>query len=510
MTELGSKADFEVDHVKVDGRLLRQPKHLTYIAMNKPKGCVTTVSDPEGRETVMHLIKDVRERVFPVGRLDYQSEGLLLFTNDGDFAHKLTAPASHVTKTYVVKVNGQMTDQQMMSFRDGVLVHGRRTSPAEIKCVKQGENPWYEVRITEGRQNQIRLMFAYFGKLVEKLRRVKIAFLELDVPPAQYRSLTTHEVEQFKKILSAKPTPRVIPEKKPRVDPKQYPVPEAVSVPPVKFSPVPMKKFAAKSGAPRSGSKFSPRTASKSFAGKPSGFSPRPPSKFTAKPAAFSDAPKPRRDYPSKPPSGFSPRPPSKFSSKPSGPSDSSKPRRDYPSKPPSGFSPRHRPSSPQNLQDPQTPRSRGATSHRNLRRDSPRVRLRNSPRSRRAITHQDRRDSPTPRSRLRNFLPSETPAALRGLLLIGAVSVLRASLMASIPEILKSARVIAVVGLSSDEFRPSNGVAAYMQSAGYRIIPVNPNETEVLGEKAYARLEDVPEKIDIVDIFRRPNSSAQ
>lgn len=341
VTELGSKADFEVDHVKVDGRLLRQPKHLTYIAMNKPKGCVTTVSDPEGRETVMHLIKDVRERVFPVGRLDYQSEGLLLFTNDGDFAHKLTAPASHVTKTYVVKVNGQMTDQQMMSFRDGVLVHGRRTSPAEIKCVKQGENPWYEVRITEGRQNQIRLMFAYFGKLVEKLRRVKIAFLELDVPPAQYRSLTTHEVEQFKKILSAKPTPRVIPEKKPRVDPKQYPVPEAVSVPPVKFSPVPMKKFAAKSGAPRSGSKFSPRTASKSFAGKPSGFSPRPPSKFTAKPAAFSDAPKPRRDYPSKPPSGFSPRPPSKFSSKPSGPSDSSKPRRDYPSKPPSGFSPR-------------------------------------------------------------------------------------------------------------------------------------------------------------------------
>jgi 23S rRNA pseudouridine2605 synthase len=210
VTELGSKADFESDHVKVDGRLLHPPKRLIYLAMNKPKGCVTTVSDPEGRETVMHLLKDVRERVFPVGRLDYQSEGLLLFTNDGDFAHKLTAPASHVTKTYVVKVNGVMTDQQEQAFREGVSVHGRRTSPAEIKMIKPGENPWYEVKIIEGRQNQIRLMFAYFGKLVEKLRRVKIGFLELDVPPGKYRPLTPQEVERFQKVLSAKPVPRPI------------------------------------------------------------------------------------------------------------------------------------------------------------------------------------------------------------------------------------------------------------------------------------------------------------
>lgn len=217
VTELGSKADFESDHVKVDGRLLHAPKHHIYLAMNKPKGCVTTVSDPEGRETVMHLLKSVRERVFPVGRLDYQSEGLLLFTNDGDFAHKLTAPASHVTKTYVVKVNGVMTDEQEHAFREGVSVHGRRTSPAEIKCIKTGVNPWYEVKITEGRQNQIRLMFAYFGKLVEKLRRVKIAFLELDVPPAQYRPLTPQEVEHFKKLLSAKPVPRPIEKPRARV-----------------------------------------------------------------------------------------------------------------------------------------------------------------------------------------------------------------------------------------------------------------------------------------------------
>jgi 23S rRNA pseudouridine2605 synthase len=231
VTELGSKADFETDHVKVDGRLLRAPKRHTYIAMNKPKGCVTTVSDPEGRETVMHLLRGVKERVFPVGRLDYQSEGLLLFTNDGDFAHKLTAPASHVTKTYVVKVNGLMTDEQERAFREGVLVHGRRTSPSEIKLIKPGTNPWYEVKITEGRQNQIRLMFAYFGKLVEKLRRVKIAFLELDVAPGRYRSLTVKEIEHFEKILSAKPIPK-----------SAAPAPKTAAAPPMKAKFPPKRK----------------------------------------------------------------------------------------------------------------------------------------------------------------------------------------------------------------------------------------------------------------------------
>jgi len=253
VTELGSKADFDTDHVKVDGRLLRAPKRHTYIAMNKPKGCVTTVSDPEGRETVMHLLRGVKERVFPVGRLDYQSEGLLLFTNDGDFAHKLTSPASHVTKTYVVKVNGQMTDEQERSFREGVLVNGRRTSPAEIKCIKTGVNPWYEVKITEGRQNQIRLMFAYFGKLVEKLRRVKIAFLPLDVAPGRYRSLTVQEVEHFQKILSAKPA---APAPKPQVVKPQAqaaPKPERAKLPPKSVSKFP----------PRSKSKFPPKSAAK-------------------------------------------------------------------------------------------------------------------------------------------------------------------------------------------------------------------------------------------------------
>ncbi|HLH43832.1 MAG TPA: pseudouridine synthase [Bryobacteraceae bacterium] len=201
VTQLGSKADLVRDHIKVDGRLLHAPQRRVYLALNKPKGCVTTVSDPEGRQTVMHLLRGVRERVFPVGRLDYNSEGLLLLTNDGEFAHRITAPASHVMKTYLVKVNGALTAEQEQAFREGVPVHGRKTSPAEIKPIKPGVNPWYEVRLAEGRQNQIRLMFHHFGRLVEKLRRVKIGFLELDLAPGRYRPLTPREVERFRKLL---------------------------------------------------------------------------------------------------------------------------------------------------------------------------------------------------------------------------------------------------------------------------------------------------------------------
>src|SRR5262249_1302559 len=150
VTELGSKADIAADHIKVDGHLLHAPKRHVYIALNKPKGCVTTVSDPEGRETVMHLMRGVKERVFPVGRLDYNSEGLLLLTNDGDFAHRVTAPASNVVKTYVAKVKGALTEEQERQFRDGIPLHGHKTSPAIIRRIKQGENPWYEIQIHEG------------------------------------------------------------------------------------------------------------------------------------------------------------------------------------------------------------------------------------------------------------------------------------------------------------------------------------------------------------------------
>jgi 23S rRNA pseudouridine2605 synthase len=202
VTELGSRADLDRDHIKVDGKLLHAPKHLVYIALNKPNGYVTTVSDPEGRQTVMDLVRGIKARVYPVGRLDYHSEGLLLLTNDGEFANRITSAASHVEKTYVVKVNGTLTPDEEEEFKRGIHLHGRKTAPAHLKLIRRAENPWYEVRLTEGRQNQIRIMFKHFGRLVEKLRRVKIAFLELgDLKPGEFRHLTDREVQRFRKLL---------------------------------------------------------------------------------------------------------------------------------------------------------------------------------------------------------------------------------------------------------------------------------------------------------------------
>jgi len=200
VTELGSKADLDRDHIKVDGKLLHSPKHLVYLALHKPNNVVTTVSDPQGRPTVMDLLHNVKERVYPVGRLDYHSEGLLLLTNDGELANALMSAASHIPKTYLVKVNGPLTPDQEQAFRDGLPLGGRRTAPAGLKLMHRAVNPWYEVRLIEGRKNQIREMFKHCGRLVEKLKRVKIGFLELgSLKPGEFRYLTQEEVARFLK-----------------------------------------------------------------------------------------------------------------------------------------------------------------------------------------------------------------------------------------------------------------------------------------------------------------------
>lgn len=201
VSELGAKADLGRDHIKVDGKLLRPPKKTIYLAMNKPDSVVTTLDDPEGRRTIVSLLKGVKERVYPVGRLDYHSEGLLLLTNDGDFANAAMQKRSKLVKTYLVKVNGTLTEEQERKFREGVVLSGQRTAPAGLKLIRPGRNPWYEVQLTEGRQNQIRLMFRHFGLLVEKLRRVKIGFLRLDMPPGEFRHLTAEEVAKFRRLL---------------------------------------------------------------------------------------------------------------------------------------------------------------------------------------------------------------------------------------------------------------------------------------------------------------------
>jgi len=149
----------------------------------------------------MQFIK-IKERVFPVGRLDYASEGLLLLTNDGELANAIMSASKHVPKTYLVKVNGLLTPEQEKEFRDGVPLHGRRTAPAGLRLIRKAENPWYEVRLIEGRHHQIREMFKHFGHLVEKLRRVKIGFLELGaLKPGYYRQLTPVELERLRRNL---------------------------------------------------------------------------------------------------------------------------------------------------------------------------------------------------------------------------------------------------------------------------------------------------------------------
>jgi 23S rRNA pseudouridine2605 synthase len=205
VTEQGTKADAALDAICVDGVPLKKRERLLYFLLNKPKGYVTTVSDPEGRPTVMQLMKDCPERVYPVGRLDYASEGLLLMTNDGDLAAKLMKAGSHVPKTYLVKVSGKPDEAALQSLRGGIVIgleDGKRvkTSPAKIRLVEDAPNPWYEVVLIEGRNRQIRRMFATVGFDVEKIKRVKLGPLELDVPPGKSRPLTNTEIGQLKSL----------------------------------------------------------------------------------------------------------------------------------------------------------------------------------------------------------------------------------------------------------------------------------------------------------------------
>lgn len=203
VTELGTKADPERDHIRVDGKLLHGPQKHVHILLNKPKGYVTTVSDPEGRPTVMNLLTGLKARVYPVGRLDYASEGLLLLTNDGDLAARLMKAASHVPKTYLVKVSGQPDETAISRLRAGVSIpteKGRRvkTSPAKIRVIREAANPWYEITLMEGRNRQIRRMFEQVGHHVEKIKRVRYGPLELDVHPGEYRLLTPQEVARLR------------------------------------------------------------------------------------------------------------------------------------------------------------------------------------------------------------------------------------------------------------------------------------------------------------------------
>lgn len=208
VTELGTKADASLDTICVDGKIIRKAEQFVYLLLHKPKGYVTTTSDPEGRPTVMELVANRSERLYPVGRLDYASEGLLLLTNDGALAQKLTKAASHVPKTYHVKISGRPTEQSLQRLRNGVMIaleDGRRvkTFPAKIRLLEDAPNPWYEVVLIEGRNRQIRRMFEHMGHHVEKIKRVQLGPLKLDVGAGKSRELSAKEVEQLKSFSAS-------------------------------------------------------------------------------------------------------------------------------------------------------------------------------------------------------------------------------------------------------------------------------------------------------------------
>lgn len=202
ITEMGVQVDETRDQVTVDGALVHPEEEKHYIAYNKPIGEVTTVSDPEGRATVMDKFRDYPVRLFPVGRLDYDSEGLLLLTNDGEVMNHLLHPSREVDKVYWVKASNQVTDEEISRLRRGVLVDGSLTSPAHVRLIRrEAFDTVLLVTIHEGRNRQVRKMISAIGHQVVHLRRVGFGPVSLgDLPLGYWRPLTEAEIKKIREI----------------------------------------------------------------------------------------------------------------------------------------------------------------------------------------------------------------------------------------------------------------------------------------------------------------------
>jgi pseudouridine synthase len=208
---LGSRADPATDEIRVDGRRVRLAVRQRYILLHKPKGFVTTRKDPQGRKTIMDLIRDVREYVYPVGRLDYDSEGLLLLTSDGDLAARLMHPRHGVERVYEAIVAGVPSDDAIEKLRRGIFLDGERTLPADVRrgaVVGKGRQQTTKLTMTlqEGRNRQVRRMCAHVGHQVRRLTRVRMGPIRLgDLRPGKWRDLTDGEVSKLKGVAAATP-----------------------------------------------------------------------------------------------------------------------------------------------------------------------------------------------------------------------------------------------------------------------------------------------------------------
>lgn len=202
VTEMGFKVNPDQDEIMVDGEIITEEKK-RYILLNKPEGYITTVSDPEGRPTVMDLIPDLKQRLYPAGRLDYDSSGLLIMTNDGELTYKLTHPKKEVDKKYRALVKGEVTEDDFDKFRSGMVIDGKKTSPAEISNVNyRNGNTQFDITIHEGRNRQVRRMAKITGFPVISLKRIAFAFLTLKgVEEGKFRYLSDDEVKKLKNLF---------------------------------------------------------------------------------------------------------------------------------------------------------------------------------------------------------------------------------------------------------------------------------------------------------------------
>ena len=197
VTELGTKADPAHDDIRVDGRRIKAPERHRYLLLNKPRGYMTTRSDPQKRPTVLDLLKDVREYIYPVGRLDYDSEGLLILTNDGDLAARLTHPRHGVARVYDVRVLGEPDAHDVSRLAKGVTIDGRRSEPADVVALGAGH---LRITVHEGRNRQVRKMCDAIGHPVTELRRIAVGPIrDPKLKPGQWRDLTKQEVDRLRK-----------------------------------------------------------------------------------------------------------------------------------------------------------------------------------------------------------------------------------------------------------------------------------------------------------------------
>lgn len=201
ITELGTKVESDRDIVTVDGKKVQISKKMVYIMLNKPEGCVTTVKDQFERKSVLDYVSDVKERVYPVGRLDYDTSGLLLLTNDGDLTYKLTHPKHNIEKTYIAMVDREPSMEDLENFKKGLFIDGRKTAPAEIEIVKKSKLTTLNIKIHEGRNRQVRKMCAAIGCNVVRLKRISEGNLELGkLEKGTYRYLTDEEIKYLKSL----------------------------------------------------------------------------------------------------------------------------------------------------------------------------------------------------------------------------------------------------------------------------------------------------------------------